>query len=321
MCDDAVNKATTVLAVCHKYKELHGLCDGKKKLDKSDLGTVVECADAITKSLSELPMKNREGIEMVIQYCNSKKEEAEKRLFDNDDPVDDETTMKYAFDSARRYCIGNPDLESVLQEAFDGRIDNATFRALRMNQVDMDYSRYEYNTPSGCFIAKVSHCIYKLKQFNCPVFILNEYMEVLSRLELRLPCMLAAFSEYESVKESVFVLLNALLMREMSGDKKWWESILQNYSQYPFYSPVYHSREEIEEAIDDLIENGWYDSYVEKVKQKKKKEEKYGELKEKLMNELCLDEECLPERVTLKLPLILKAIDEEKCDDYKQLDV
>ena len=316
VCDDAVKNATTVLAVCHKYKELHELCDGGKKMKRNEAGIVAECADEIVKGLNGLPVKNEEGVEMIIQYCNSKKEEAEKRLFTIDDDEDDEETRKCAFDSAKRHCNGDARLEHALHEAFDGRIDNATFKALRMNQVDMDYSRYEYKAASGRFIAKISHCIYKLKQFNCPVFILNEYVEVLSRLELRLPCMLAAFSEYESVKESVFVLLNALLMREMSEDNKWWESILQNYSQYPFYSPVYHSKEEIEKAVDELIENGWYDSYVEKVKQRWKRLGKYEELKEKLLNELCLDEECLPERVTLKLPLILKAIDEEKCDEY-----
>ena len=315
--EKAAEEAKRVLEIRREYKELHTLCENNKRLRRTEMALIVGFTDKIEDAFNALPssLKSSRGAKTVLEYCKTKREAADDYLINPDDDDEDETTMQCAYDNAMRQCNNNQNLMSAIREAFDGKMDKRTYSALQLNRIDMDYKPYDYSSATSRLIAMISHCLYKLKHFSCPVFIINEYCEVFNKLHLTLPCIITYFSEYETVKESLFVLLNALLVKEMEASVDWWEGILDCYNKYPFYTPVLYSNEQIDGAIDVLMDNSWYDSCLEGVK-RKDIEKKLKELQSLLTKELHRDEEGDIRSISLLLPVIIKDIDSGNCEQY-----
>ena len=185
-------------------------------------------------------------------------------------------------------CGRNTTLQNNIKNAFKGHIDRRTFDALGMNQgLDKEYHECEYKNPYQRMTAKVSHCLYKLMKFHCPAVILNEYHDVLKELQMDIVDVLRYFANYSVVKDSLIVLLNALLCVYVRDLR--WEPFVKDYHDYPFLMPCSQTKEAIIEAIDVLYDNDWFETQIKQVKERrsfKKKDDPFILIKDDLLRKL-----------------------------------
>ncbi|CBK22809.2 uncharacterized protein [Blastocystis hominis] len=235
---------------------------------------------------------------------------------------DDEQGMKFKYSEAEYYCGKDEELRNYLKQAFeDGMIDSKTYKSMNFNVNESKYTKYEYKSRANEYIVKTSHLIYKLKSFENYPTILSEYADVLNRLELNVADILKEFSSSSILLPYLLKMLNVLLKKEMENLD--WERLLEDYSEYPFITPVEVTQGDFEAAIKALFEKDWYKSYWNKVKDKAKdRSEAYSSLKEELVNK-CYSAYSTIE-IKLKVPLLLDAVDnciESELKGYDYLEV
>ena len=298
-----INIREIYLDIVYRYKNLideatYRECVTLRNQIELFINTFVCFPRAIRESISVKSMMNTlETIESSFV----------KRAKENGDDV---IGMKKRFTEAEFCCKKNEELKYYLHQAFeDGMIDSRTFKSLNFNVIESKYAVFKYDSRVNENVAKTSHFIYKLKTFKNYPFILSEYADVLNRMELNVADIMKAFGSSSILLPHLLTMLNVLLKKEMENLE--WERLLEDYSDYPFVTPVEVSQGDSEVAIEMLFEKDWYDSYWKSNESKvRDRSEACAELKRKLVRKCYSNIQ--PREIVLRVPLILDAIDNLK---------